>query len=490
MSNFAVIQSEWSTLFGAASKAEGMANTDARTSCFYARRTLELAVDWLYKHDPALRLPYQDHLSALIHEPTFKATAGDAVFTKAKLIKDLGNMAVHSTRIVLRTDAVTATRELFHFCYWLARTYGQRARPAPDLRFDAALIPLPPAPSAVSAAPAQSIEQLQELETQLKASDEKLSVLLPAKAALDDELQQLRLEVAAAKQANTTQPDTHDYSESETRDYFIDLLLKEAGWQLDVKNFEVPVSGMPNKQGVGSHVGETRLKLGDPLDDAQLRDELAGFLHQQVAAMNLDNFVVRPRRKWVERFAKLESWHKLDDDAHTELSQQVADLPTALLDNDEDAKRFDLLVLRTQLAILQALPDYAALRERLQAIASALEEQEAIPAIKAHTEVIAQATEQSHGLGIFIRSLVGLDRETAKQAFSQFVVGTSATASQLEFINLIVNYLTENGLMDAARLYASPFTDISQQGPEALFLPARVTEMVRVLDEIRARAMA
>jgi type I restriction enzyme R subunit len=37
---------------------------------------------------------------------------------------------------------------------------------------------------------------------------------------------------------------------------------------------------------------------------------------------------------------------------------------------------------------------------------------------------------------------------------------------------------------DAARLYESPFTDISQQGPEALFLPASVTELVRVLDEI------
>lgn len=68
-------------------------------------------------------------------------------------------------------------------------------------------------------------------------------------------------------------------------------------------------------------------------------------------------------------------------------------------------------------------------------------------------EIIQQATEQSHGLGIFIRSLVGLDRETAKQAFSQFVVGTTATASQLEFIDLIVQYLTENGVMDAARLY-------------------------------------
>ena len=106
-------------------------------------------------------------------------------------------------------------------------------------------------------------------------------------------------------------------------------------------------------------------------------------------------------------------------------------------------------------------------------------------------EVIQQATEQSHGLGIFIRSLVGLDRETAKQAFSQFVVGTTATSSQREFIALIVQYLTENGVMDAARLYESPFTDISQQqGPEALFPPRRVTEMVRVLDEIWERAVA
>lgn len=41
-----------------------------------------------------------------------------------------------------------------------------------------------------------------------------------------------------------------------------------------------------------------------------------------------------------------------------------------------------MLVLRTQLAILQAKPDFKSLREKIQAIASALEEQEAIPAIK------------------------------------------------------------------------------------------------------------
>ena len=105
-------------------------------------------------------------------------------------------------------------------------------------------------------------------------------------------------------------------------------------------------------------------------------------------------------------------------------------------------------------------------------------------------EVIQQATMQSHGLGIFIRSLVGLDRETATQAFSQFVVGTTARASQVEFIDLIVQYLTENGVMDAARLYESPFTDISPRGPEALFPPIKIAEMVRVLDEIKERAVA
>ena len=137
-----------------------------------------------------------------------------------------------------------------------------------------------------------------------------------------------------------------------------------------------------------SKVEEPRAAYSDQLNDAQLRGEFAGLLHQQVAAMNLNNFVVRPQRKSVEKFAKFEAWNKLGTDSFTELADKVAGLLTALLDNDEDAKRFDMLVLRTQLAILQARPDFAALRERMQAIASALEEQDAIPAIKAHMVLI------------------------------------------------------------------------------------------------------
>ena len=60
----------------------------------------------------------------------------------------------------------------------------------------------------------------------------KLATLLADKSALDDELKRLRAEVAAAKKVAAAQADTHDYSEAETRDTLIDLLLKEAGWPL------------------------------------------------------------------------------------------------------------------------------------------------------------------------------------------------------------------------------------------------------------------
>jgi type I restriction enzyme R subunit len=287
------------------------------------------------------------------------------------------------------------------------------------------------------------------------------------------------------------------------------------------------------------------------------------------------------------------------------LTTRVVGLPTELVDEDEEAKRFDMLVLRTQLAVLQALPEFASLKVKLQAIASALEEQTLIPAVKAEMVLIQavasdewwedvtapmletvrrrlraliklipkgqkkvvytdfedelgelttidlpqvtaglnmakfkekarvflkeheshlslqrlrrnqsltasdlgelekmlleaggtlalinEAREQSKGLGIFIRSLVGLDREAAMQAFSELVAGSTLTPHQIEFIELVVQELTQNGVMDADRLFQSPFTDLNAQGPFGIFPPARVTQIVQVLDSVRGRAVA
>ena len=64
MSHFGFLHGEWTAVFDAAQRAEHVAHADPRTACFHARRALKLAVGWVYKHDPALRLPYDDRVSA------------------------------------------------------------------------------------------------------------------------------------------------------------------------------------------------------------------------------------------------------------------------------------------------------------------------------------------------------------------------------------------------------------------------------------------
>lgn len=97
-SSFAFLEREWPAEFDAESRVEVSVDADPRTACFYSRRTLELAVAWAYEHDSTLSLPYQDNLSALMHAPTYKQAAGDAVYAKARLITTLGNRAVHIHR--------------------------------------------------------------------------------------------------------------------------------------------------------------------------------------------------------------------------------------------------------------------------------------------------------------------------------------------------------------------------------------------------------
>lgn len=122
------------------------------------------------------------------------------------------------------------------------------------------------------------------------------------------------------------------------------------------------------------------------LDDTEpdLRVATAKTLHTIVAAMTLDNFLVRPHRKWVERYAKWDSWTALTPEAATEVAEHLAGLPSTIKDDDEDAKRFDLLILRRQLAQLEGDAVAAErIREQVQSIAMGLLSQLSIPTVKA-----------------------------------------------------------------------------------------------------------
>jgi type I restriction enzyme, R subunit len=62
-------------------------------------------------------------------------------------------------------------------------------------------------------------------------------------------------------------------------------------------------------------------------------------------------------------------------------------------------------------------------------------------------------------------------------------------ATQIDFVNLIITELTANGIMDAARLYESPFTDHAPQGPDLVFPDQDLDIIIDTLNEVRAHAL-
>ncbi len=93
-------------------------------------------------------------------------------------------------------------------------------------------------------------------------------------------------------------------------------------------------------------------------------------------------------------------------------------------------------------------------------------------------------------LGEFVREIVGLDMNAAKEAFSEYLTNTSLDSRQIYFVNQIIEYIVHNGMMkDLSVLQESPFTD--QGSVVEIFTDLNVWMGIRkVIDTINANAAA
>ncbi|WP_242625456.1 type I restriction-modification enzyme R subunit C-terminal domain-containing protein [Protofrankia symbiont of Coriaria myrtifolia] len=335
----------------------------------------------------------------------------------------------------------------------------------------------------------------------------------------------------------------------------------------------------------------------------ELRADLARRLREQVAGMNPENFLVRPYREQVEAYSLPDRWQRIAPGVYADL-EKLAGLPSAYQDDPagEEARRFDLLILRLQLACLGTETGFTRMRVRVQEIATALLGQTTIPLVRAQaelleelttdawwqdvtlpmlesvrlrlrglirliekgkrnvvytdfedelgeiseggitwqplgddfekkirtylrshenqlavqklrrnrqitttdldeleqvfldsglgtTEDIEQAKARHEGLGLFLRSLTGLDREAAARAFDQFQTGRTLTANQLHFLKMLIDILARRGLVDVGQLYDPPFTQLTPSGPEKFFTASDIDTVESVLDQVRSTAI-
>ena len=249
-SQYALIANQWPELHAEALRVEECALSDPRTACFYARRTIELLVEWIYDNDSQLQRPYgYGPLADLIYTPDFRELVGDEM-RRFRLLKDLGNKAVHRTDPIRPGDAVLAAGELFQVLRWFALTYGHEPEQVRGHRFDPALLP---SNAAAAAQQIQTREQLELLADQLTERDQQLRDQRLASLASQEELERLRAEITALRKANqaAAKPDP-ELPEWATRKGYIDYYLGEAGWSLGAGcTHEEAVQGMPNTTGEG-----------------------------------------------------------------------------------------------------------------------------------------------------------------------------------------------------------------------------------------------
>lgn len=239
MTNFDFLKKnkEFESFAKQAIEAEQGLAISASTSAILARRALELAVRWLYIADPELTLPYRDNLSSLVHEYSFKATIEPRLFPLIKYVIRVGNYAVHSNKNIKRDEAVLVLRNLFEYCKWLEYCYATEYE---DVEYDESIL-------SSEKEEKQKAEDWRELAEKLNSKDQKLEELRKENEELQEQMKRLR-----EHNVNHRTYSVNELSEKQTRERFIDVQLREAGWEIGSNCLEeVEVIGMPTPAGIG-----------------------------------------------------------------------------------------------------------------------------------------------------------------------------------------------------------------------------------------------
>ncbi len=85
---------------------------------------------------------------------------------------------------------------------------------------------------------------------------------------------------------------------------------------------------------------------------------------------------------------------------------------------------------------------------------------------------------------------VGLDRAAAKSAFSAFMSAQQLNSDQTEFIDMIIDHLTDTGIVEPKAFYESPFSDIDDLGIAGVFNKDHAAQIIQIVQKVNDTAVA
>ncbi|GEN36220.1 DEAD/DEAH box helicase family protein [Aneurinibacillus danicus] len=234
MTNFSFLKekSQYKSFTNACLEAEKALIVSPATCAILTRRALELAVKWVYSFDSAVKVPYQDNLSSLIHNTSFLEIIDEDLLPLMKYVVKLGNVAVHTNSSINRDEAVLSLHNLHQFVSWIDYCYSDEYTAG---EFDESVLH-------TGEEKRERPEELQDLYEQLSSKDKRIEEMMK-------ENEHLRKAITEKREQNTQEYNfqVDELTEFETRKKYIDLDLKLAGWEFkkDIVK-EYPVAGMPN----------------------------------------------------------------------------------------------------------------------------------------------------------------------------------------------------------------------------------------------------
>ena len=385
-----------------------------------------------------------------------------------------------------------------------------------------------------------------------------------------------------------------------------EFLIIDAGGNFDY--FEVNTKGIENKpvKPLSQQIFESRVHLSRYLkedgsdENFVLANQMLDIVHKQIQHLEKQRTIVKMNLKEVEGFSKRDRWNNLDATDVNIIEQKLSALPHPETVN-EMARRFDLMMLKMQIATIMLSLDKKKYEGNLIDIAEGLSKKYTIPAVsrskslienlrlpkfykgisqqklneireeirelvqyldmaskpKIYSDIEDSAVTMISGessiqvntgtpyrkrveafirenkqhitisklknnvpitkkeldiledilfdggdrgnkesyhaeygdkpLGVFIRSILGLDVEASQKAFADFLQAGNMNANQMTFIQNIISYLSKNGTIAPEMLFDTPpFSNYN--GVNGVFDDADTTKIISIVKSINQNA--